>query len=197
MRLIIPVEAYIAADTAVIHLSECRGKRYTTAQYKCITCTFAQKFHSFRHYLSASLVRPRNNTGSIEKVQFQQLITPIICYYIYYISDILPDFFVIDIKSVEAAPVRAAPDIFKIVVGEKPFLFVDENIGIFLADKRGKPYSRYHACLFYIICCCFHSVREFICIYRQPVSDSSLPAVIDLKDFRLCRQGIKTHKVIR
>ena len=101
------------------------------------------------------------------------------------LTDIVPDVIVIEVQGVESAPVGAALNEEAVIVPDQPVLMGLENVGILLAHEWSEPKTGSYALCGDTFRSITHTVGEFAVIDGQPVTDRSLPAVVDLKNICL------------
>ena len=170
----------VTADPASVHDPERRTQRHAATEYQFVAHAFAQKFHCVRHDLAAAQPVSGEHALTVQKVELDHVVAPIVQNDVEEISDILAHLFVIQIQSIRAAPAHAT--YYRIAAGifDHPIGVLSGESGLLLRIEGCKPYSRQIAFFVNLVGDVFHAVRKFFARI-QPVADKSLEAVVYLE----------------
>ena len=105
---IVPVQAHVTIDTAVIHQPEGRHHRYTTAEDGLLPAPAAQQLHSTVHSARPALAGVAKGGSAVQKIQLDKVETPVVQHPVEHPAQIVQHRRIIDVQCIKATPVAAA-----------------------------------------------------------------------------------------
>ncbi len=109
--------------------------------------------------------------------------------------NIFPRAFVVYVERIKASPIRAGIIRLAVLIFYKPIGMFFEQLGFLHRCKGRKPKTCDHTVGVYRVCNNFHTVRKFIFVSGQPISDTFLISVVDLEAMKFRVLVCDTFKV--
>ena len=135
---IVPVQAHVATDTAVIHQPEGRHHRHAAAEDGFLSAPTTQQLHGTAHPGGTTLVGVAKGGSAIQKIQLDKVEAPVVQHPVEHPAQIFQHGRVVDIQRIKAAPVAAAAPRFAVRF-QQPVRVLKEKGRVLFAHKGCKP----------------------------------------------------------
>ena len=86
------------SDPAIVHLTKGGHQRYPTAENELIPAPPAQQIHGITHYLPARFAMQGQHTCAVEKIQLDQIESPLIEYNVEDVMEVIANAGIINIQ---------------------------------------------------------------------------------------------------
>ena len=178
--LVVPVQAHITADPAVVHQAEGGHQRHAAAQNPLLAAALPQQLHGPEHPACPALPLIAEGSGGIEEVQLHQVEAPLVQHPVKHPLQIVRDAGDIDVQGIEAAPVSSGPPVLAVHF-QQPVRVLPVDFRLCLAHKGGQPQPSQQAALMALLYKGGEAIREFLRVRFHPVSHKGFPAVVNLE----------------
>ena len=178
--LVVPAEAHIAADAAIVHDPEAGHQRHAAAEDQLVPAPLPQQLHGPAHSGGPGLPLVSKGGHGIEEIQLHKIKMPRVKDPFKNPPEIVLHLGIVDIQRIEAAPIAAAVPALPIGF-QQPVRVLPVDFRLCLAHEGGQPQPSQQAALMAPLYKGSEAIREFLRVRFHPVSHKGFPAVVNLE----------------